>query len=63
MALASWTDPRYADLVETYDQLRQERPVTRPCRSCLHGLGSVMMVDLTTRQPITVPCSACRSAQ
>jgi hypothetical protein len=59
---STWTDPRYAELVEAWDEMRQQRlrrgPVTR-CPSCQHGLGTIMMVDLTTKRPITTPCLRC----
>jgi hypothetical protein len=58
----TWTDPRYADVVAAWDRMAHRRlqqgPV-RPCPSCQHGLGTVMMVDLTTRKPITMPCPRC----
>lgn len=59
----TWTDPRYAELVEVFDELvarrRRQGPIT-PCPSCLHGLGAILMVDLTTKKPITpVRCTRC----
>jgi hypothetical protein len=62
MSETRWVDPRYAELVEVFDELvarrRRRGPVT-PCRACTHGLGSIVMVDLVTRKPITTPCTGC----
>lgn len=63
MSETMWVNPQYAELVEVFDQLvarrRRQGPIA-PCRACAHGLGAVVMVDLTTRKPITpVPCVRC----
>ncbi|MGA5598483.1 hypothetical protein ACPCSE_30035 [Streptomyces cellulosae] len=56
----TWTDPRYTELVDEYDRLREKRATTvRHCPGCLHGLGSLMMVDLKTRRPLLVNCGLC----
>lgn len=58
----TWTDPRYADLVAAWDEMKDRRvrhgPVT-PCPSCQHGLGAIMMADLTTKEPISMTCPLC----
>lgn len=62
MEETTWTDPRYAGLVETWDQMRQNRArrgPAAPCPSCLHGLGSIVMVDLVTKKPTVIPCPRC----
>ncbi|MFD8650668.1 hypothetical protein [Streptomyces mirabilis] len=64
MSETRWVDPQYAELVEAFDELvarrRRQGPVTR-CRSCTHGLGAIVMVDLTTKKPIVTPCTGCRT--
>lgn len=62
MSETTWTDPRYADVVETFDRLRQQRQKQgplKPCRSCTHGLGKILMVDPQTQKPIVVDCPSC----
>jgi hypothetical protein len=59
----SWVDPRYAELVETWDQLKRQRQrrggASRTCPACRHGLGATVMVDLGTKKPISIPCQRC----
>lgn len=56
----TWTDPQYADLVAAYDRLRNgQNGPARPCPSCQHGLGALLMVDLTTKKPIITLCPVC----
>lgn len=61
----SWTDPRYADLVKAWDDMTARRvrqgPI-KPCPTCHHGLGTVMMVDLKTKAPLSVGCPSCSLA-
>ena len=55
----TWTDPRYAELVEAFDEMkrrRQRQGPTHPCPACQHGLGTIMMVDLETKAPLSVVC-------
>lgn len=60
---SEWVDPRYADLVRTWDRVVQRRasrgPVVKQCKACTHGLGTVVMVDLVTKKPFTAPCIRC----
>jgi len=61
----TWIDPRYADLVERWSHMQQERvrrgPV-HPCPACLHGLGTIMMVNPETKEPISIPCAQCNAS-
>lgn len=61
---STWVDPRYAELVAVWRRLREERACRgpdKPCASCGHGLGAVVMVDLVSKAPLVYACVRCGS--
>ncbi|MEW1547558.1 hypothetical protein [Streptomyces tsukubensis] len=56
-----WVDPRYAAMVETFDD-EVQRTIRRrggtQCNEC-GGLGVRLFVMPETNAPVRVPCSAC----
>ncbi|MGP3686547.1 hypothetical protein ACTVZO_17875 [Streptomyces sp. IBSNAI002] len=56
-----WVDPRQEDVVRYFTTTVQEAARRRgitPCDTC-HGIGTVVMVNLKTKQPFSVACSSC----
>lgn len=50
-----WVDPRYAELVAVWDQLKQHPRRDVSCRGCC-GVGAVVMVVGDDRKPLVMSC-------
>jgi hypothetical protein len=51
----TWTDPRYAALVDAWDRLKKHPRQETSCRGCF-GVGAVVMVTGEDRKPLILSC-------